>query len=119
MDEAARFGGRGLLQPAAGGDFDGTSCRDGNPRVAVRTRGAQTQGHIAAAPGTGMCLDRNDLAGLVGTLSRAARWTGAAQLPHPAGIVSRRRHIADRTSRRVPQWRKRTRLEAWGSREWG
>ncbi len=34
----------------------------------------------AYAPGTGMCLDCNDLAGLVGTLSRASRTAGAFQL---------------------------------------
>jgi hypothetical protein len=34
-------------------DFDGARNRDGNPRVAVRTRWAETQGHPATAPGTG------------------------------------------------------------------
>jgi hypothetical protein len=34
-------------------DFDGVRNRDGNPRVAVRTRWAETQGHPATAPGTG------------------------------------------------------------------
>src|ERR1700720_3554287 len=34
-------------------DFDGARNRDGKPRVAVRTRWAETQGHPATAPGTG------------------------------------------------------------------
>ena len=38
------------------------------------------QRHFAAAPPTGMCLDCNDLAGLVGALSRASRTAGAFQL---------------------------------------
>jgi hypothetical protein len=34
-------------------DFDGARNRDGNPRVAVRTRWTETQGHPAVVPGTG------------------------------------------------------------------
>jgi hypothetical protein len=34
-------------------NFDGASDRDGNPRVVVRTRWTETQGHPAAAPSTG------------------------------------------------------------------
>jgi hypothetical protein len=34
-------------------NFDGAHDRAGNPRVAVRTRWAETQGHPAGAPGTG------------------------------------------------------------------
>jgi len=48
------------------------SGRDGNPRMAVRTRRAEAQGHPADAPDTGVRRDRNDLAGLVDTFSRAA-----------------------------------------------
>src|ERR1700730_6887490 len=34
-------------------DFDVARNRDGNPRVAVRTRWTETQGHPAVVPGTG------------------------------------------------------------------
>jgi len=51
--------------------------------MAVRTRGTETQGHPTAAPGTGLCLDRNDLAGLVGALSRTAPRRGATRYRIP------------------------------------
>jgi len=52
MDAATALGGRSLLQPASGSNFNAPRSRDWDTRVAVPTRGAETKGHPIAAPGT-------------------------------------------------------------------
>ncbi len=79
MDEATRPGGRSLLQPASGSDFNIPSSRHWASRVAVPTRGTETKGHLIAAPGTCVRLERDDLAGLVGAFPRA---TAGEALPN-------------------------------------
>ena len=65
-------GGGRLLQPAGGSDFNIPGPRHGYSRVAVPTRGAETEGHLIAAPGTRMCLKCDDLAGPASAFPRAA-----------------------------------------------
>jgi hypothetical protein len=56
--------------------------------MAVRTRGAETQGHSSAAPGIGLCLDRNDLAGLVGRLRVRRRGEGLPSYRIPFELLA-------------------------------
>src|SRR6266852_4393735 len=81
MDEATRPRGRGILQPAGGGDFNAASSRHGYSRVAVPTRWPETEGHLVAAPGTRVRLDRPHLAGLVAAFPRATAGGSLAELP--------------------------------------
>ena len=81
MDEAPGPGGRGLLQPDRGGDFDSSSSRYWAARVAVPTGGTETEGHPVAAPRSGMCFDGNDLAGLVAAFPRSTLDRILAELP--------------------------------------
>ena len=66
------------------GDLDGASGRDGNPRVAVRTRGTESERHPIGAHGPCVRLDCGDLARLVDSLSRATQRNRAAFVPHSA-----------------------------------
>src|SRR6267378_5022840 len=80
MDEATWPGGRGILQPAGGGDFHASSSRHGYSRVAVPTRGQEIEGHPFVTSGACVPLKRDDLAGLVGAFPRAAAVGGVATL---------------------------------------
>ena len=53
----------------------------GYSRVAIPTRGAETQGHLIAAPSPCVRLERDDLAGLVGPFPRSTTDWRPAELP--------------------------------------
>jgi hypothetical protein len=116
LDEARWPGGRSLLQPATGSDFDTPGSRHGDPRVAVPARGAETEGHPTAAPDTCVRLERDDLAGLVGKFPRAPAGRSFAKLPSRDRISSRRCRGADSALGRLPKRRKRVWLDGRLSR---
>ena len=64
--------------------FNGPGSGNRDTRVAVPTRGPETERHPIAAPGTCMCLECDDLAGLVGAFPWATADRGLAELP-PGG----------------------------------
>jgi len=81
LDEATRPGGRSLLQPPNGSDFDPPGSSHGYPRVAVPARRAETEGHSTTAPDTCVRLELDDLAGLVGKFPGKAAGRSFAKLP--------------------------------------
>src|ERR1700687_3021153 len=81
MDETTQPSARSLLQPAGGGAFDCSGSRHWATRVAVPTRGTETEGGPAAAPRFGGCFDGDDLAGVVGAFPRATAVSVPAKLP--------------------------------------
>ena len=81
MDETTRHCGRSLLQPICGSDFNTPSSGHWDTRVAIPTRGPETEGDPITAPGIGVRLKRHDLAGLVGQFSCEATGSSFADLP--------------------------------------
>ena len=71
------------MQPVSGSDFDAPSSRNWGSRVAVPTRGPESERHPIAAP-VGVRLECDGLAGLVGTFPCATAARGLAELP-PGG----------------------------------
>src|SRR5207249_10275676 len=96
MDEATRRRGRGILQLAGGSDFNVPSSRHGYSRVAVPTRGPETEGGPMAASGTCVRLERADLAGVVGAFPRSTADRIPAQLSSRVGTSGSRYRRADR-----------------------
>ena len=81
MDKAPRSRGRGLLQPAGGGDFNISGARDRTARMAAPTRGTPTEGHLMDASRTRVHLKRADLACVVDAFPRSTRNRRLAELP--------------------------------------
>src|ERR1700722_18995278 len=108
--ETAWPGGRSLLQPADGGDFDYSGSRYWATRVAVPTRGTEAEGHPIAAPRSGVYLDGDDLAGVVGSFPPSTENRITTCLSLRCGVSGSRSGCADRPSGRLSKRRKRTRL---------
>src|ERR1700730_364078 len=81
LDTAPRCGGRGILQPAGGGDFNTPGSCHWATRMAVPTRGAAAEGDPLAALGTCMPRKRDDLAGVVGAFPRSTTESVPTELP--------------------------------------
>src|SRR6266851_2160321 len=81
MEETPWPGGRGVLQPAGGGNFNSPSSRHWTAGVAVPTRGAEAEGNSLAARGTCVRLKRDDLASVVGAFPCSTTHSIPAELP--------------------------------------
>src|SRR5215510_9580925 len=81
VDQAAWPDGRSVLQPAGCSDFNISSLRQRHRCVAVPTRGSEIEGHIAAALGPCLHLERNDLACLVAACPRTPTGRSIVGLP--------------------------------------
>ena len=68
-------------QPIGRRDFNGPGSRNWDTGVAVPTRGSETERQPITAPGTGVRLECNDLAGLVDASPRATADRGLADVP--------------------------------------
>ena len=78
------LGGRSLLQPVSGSNFNAPGSRDWDTRVAVPTRGPDVEGRPLVAPDIRVRLKRDDLAGVVGAFPRPTAGRSLAALP-PGG----------------------------------
>jgi len=81
LDKAPLPGGRGVLQPAGGPDFNVPGSRHRAAGVAVPARRAEAEGDSLAARGTRVRLERDDLAGVVGAFPSSATDRIPAELP--------------------------------------
>jgi hypothetical protein len=81
LDEAPWPRRCGVLQLARGGNFNASRSRHRATRVAVSTRGPETEGDPIAALSTCVRLERPDLAGVVGAFPCSAAVSVPAKLP--------------------------------------
>ena len=110
-NQGARRGG--VFQSAAGRGVDCASRGDRLCGVAVGARGTDAEGDSVDAPGSGLRLECLDLACVLDPLACAAPSVGSLAAI-PAANRSRRGTArgVDGASRRVSQWRERSRLGA-------
>src|SRR6266403_2772232 len=105
MEEAAPDGCGGLLQLARRGDRNHTRGSHRNSRVAVGTRGTETERHPFDASSDGMPVERPDLYGVVHPHENPAETRrDPAGIPLAARGCGRIRRRTDGTPRRFSQW---------------
>jgi len=80
-DKAAGVGGRSLLQPVGGGNFNASSFYDWDIGMAVPTGRPEVEGHPAAAPGVWVYFKRSDLDRVVVTFAGAPAGQRSAEVP--------------------------------------
>src|ERR1700693_3529563 len=113
MEEAAPAGCGGLLQLTRRGDRNHTRGGHRNSRVAVGTRGAETERHPFDASSDGMPVERPDLWGVVHPHENPAETRGGPAGIPLAGRGCRRSHRrTDGTPRRLSQWSEWTGIDA-------
>src|SRR5215472_4257686 len=118
MEEAAPAGCGGLLRPARCGDRNHTRNGHRNSRVAVGTRGSETEGHPFDASGDGMHVEHPDLCGVVHPHENPTETrrdpTGISLADRSLGRAYRR---TDRTLGRISQRSEGTRIGAFQNHE--
>src|SRR5215470_9093220 len=123
MEEAEPAGRGGLLQLARRGDRNHTRNSHRNSRMAVGTRGSETENEMFDASGDGMHVKRPDLCGVVHPHENATETrrdpTGIPLANRSRGRGYRRTH---RTLGRISQRSERTGIGAsryplWDSRQ--
>src|SRR5579863_5706739 len=114
MEEPAAPGCGCLLQLARRGDRNDTRGGHRDHRLAVGTRGAETERYPFDASGDGMPIDRRDLRGVVHPCENPAETTrGPARIPLADRGGGRSHRRADWTPRRLSQWSEWTRIEVF------
>src|SRR6516225_530213 len=118
MEEEELAGCGGLLQLARRGDCDHTRNSHRNSRVAVGTRGSETEGHPFDASGDGMHVERPDLCGVVHPHENPTETRrDPAGIPLADRSRGRGYRRTDRTLGWISQRSERTRIGAFQNRE--
>src|SRR5258708_3816198 len=107
MDEAPRPGGSGLLQLPRGCYFNHSDPGDWLPRVEIRARRAEIEGHPSRALDPRLDVEPADLGDLGHPFSRPQASEDAAHLSFVDRNRSRRHHCPDRSPRWISERRKR------------
>src|SRR5215472_8923331 len=118
MEEAEPAGFGGLLQLACRGDRNHTRSSHRSSRVAVGTRGSETEGHPLDASGDGMHVERPDLCGVVHPHENPTETRrDPAGIPLADRSRGRGYRRTDRTLGRISQRSERTRIGAFQNHE--
>src|SRR4029077_8002163 len=80
MDQAAQLGGCRVLQLVARGGFHTARACHHDTCLAVATRRSEAEGHLIAALGIRLAVERRDLDGLVGPFPGTTSRSSASQL---------------------------------------